>query len=237
MLTENAAPTRRLSPVCLPSYRLGKRAHNAGKTYPAEVYSRREIEAIMAALGRGQLAIRNQAIVVAMWRCGLRVEEALALAGHDIDLEARTLFVRHGKFNRQRMLGVDLETAELLAAWLGLRENYGFEADEPLFPVCWGPTRGKKTQYSVFRETFLLAAKHSGLRKRAHCHGLRHTFASENVREGVPLPILSAMMGHLDVAYTFAYIRKVAPWEAIEAMQRRSWPELERRAPAPAGIW
>jgi integrase len=240
VLTETAEARidgRRRSPVCQPGYGRGRTPANAGKTYPAEVYSRSEIDGMMSELGRGYLGLRNRAVVVALWRCGLRIEEAIALAGYDVDLDARTLLVRHGKNNRQRMLGLDVDAAEFFSEWVEQRQARGFDPADPFFPVCYGPTAGKAIYSSVFRETLKLAAGRSGLRKRAHPHAFRHTFASENIRERTPLPVLSAMMGHLDVAYTFAYIRKVAPWEAIEAMQARSWPGAERRAPAPAGLW
>jgi integrase/recombinase XerD len=219
--TEIAA---RRSPITQPGYGLGRQPANAGKTYPAEVYTRQEIARILEQLAAGYLGARNRALVVILWRCGLRVEEALALAPHDIDLHDRTLLVRHGKNNRQRSLGLDPPTVEVLEEWTDRRRDLGFTPDDPLFPVCYGPTRGKRIYSSDLRDTLKTAGVRAGIRRRVHPHGFRHTFASECIREGIPLPILSVMMGHKDLAYTFGYVRKVAPWEAIHAMQQRSWP-------------
>lgn len=227
---------RRRSAVTLPGYRRGVKPPNAGKTYPVVTYSRQELEAMMSTLEAGYLGQRDRALFVTEWRCGLRVEESLALAPHDLDLELGTLLVQHGKNNRQRLLGLDDETKMVLGDWLERREKLGFTGDQPLFPVCFGQTRGKPIYSSVWRETLKLAAKRVGMHKRMHPHGLRHTFASENTREGVPLPVLSAMLGHKDVAYTFAYLRVVAPWEAIEAMQRRKWPTMHEPAPPPVSV-
>ena len=50
-----------------------------------------------------------------LWRSGLRISEALALELRDVDLEAGTLRVRHGKGDKSRTVGVDEQTAALLA--------------------------------------------------------------------------------------------------------------------------
>lgn len=143
---------RKRSPITLPGYRRGQKPANAGKTYPAEVYSRQEVEKVLRQLARGYLGLRNRAIVVTLWRCGLRIEEALALDPEDIDLLEGTLLVRHGKNNRQRTLGLDHESIDALATWLERREELGFTPDQPLFPVCYGVTRGKPIYSSDFRD-------------------------------------------------------------------------------------
>ncbi len=58
-----------------------------------------------------------------------------------------------------------------------------------------------------------------------HAHGLRHTFAGENAREGLPLPVLRDALGHSSVAVTDRYLRDVAPREVIDRMRGRGWSE------------
>jgi len=59
--------------------------------------------------------VRNRALIAVLWRSGLRISEALALELRDIDLEAGTLRVRHGKGDKSRTVGVDEQTSALLA--------------------------------------------------------------------------------------------------------------------------
>src|SRR5215208_7726518 len=66
--------------------------------------------------------IRSRALIAVLWRCGLRVGEALALGPRDADLAAGTLRVRHGKGDRSRTVGLDEGTQALLARWLDRRQ-------------------------------------------------------------------------------------------------------------------
>ena len=62
-----------------------------------------------------------------------------------------------------------------------------------------------------------------GIEKRVHAHGLRHTGAAELAREGKPMNLIQAQLGHSNLGTTDRYIRHIAPQELIEAMQRREW--------------
>ena len=46
---------------------------NKGKTYAPEVLTCEEIRALLAACGRSATGLRNRAILVILWRAGLRV--------------------------------------------------------------------------------------------------------------------------------------------------------------------
>jgi hypothetical protein len=46
-------------------------------------------------------------MIVVLWRAGLRVQEALALAEHDLDPRRGSLLVRNGKGGRRREVGMD----------------------------------------------------------------------------------------------------------------------------------
>jgi site-specific recombinase XerD len=61
----------------------------------------------MHAAGTGPDGIRLRALIVVLWRAGLRVSEALALAESDLDRGRRAILVRHGKGGRRREVGMD----------------------------------------------------------------------------------------------------------------------------------
>jgi hypothetical protein len=75
---------------------------------------------------------------------------------------------------------------------------------------------------SFLPEAIKRIARQAGIQKRCHAHALRHTFASETIRENIALPVVSRMLGHADTRITHSYLNHtLAPLEAIEAMQRR----------------
>ena len=86
------------------------------KRRPATVLQDDQIKALIGACSnRAPTGVRNRALLAVMWRCGLRIAEALALAPRDIDLATGVLSVRHGKGDKARKLGIDETTAALLA--------------------------------------------------------------------------------------------------------------------------
>ena len=61
---------------------------------------------------------RLRALVVVLWRAGLRIHEALSLNESDLDRRRGALLVRRGKGGRRRELGMDERPWEQLQPWL-----------------------------------------------------------------------------------------------------------------------
>lgn len=187
---------------------------------PPEVLSREEVQALIAACStRAPTGIRNRALIAVMWRCGLRVAEALALEPKDVDLDAHTLRVRHGKGDKSRTLALDGQTQALLSRWLDRRQGLGVNGRRKLFcKLDGGPIDQSYVRHLLRR----LAAK-VGIERRVHPHGLRHTYASEMAREGTPIHIIRDALGHTSLATTDRYLSDVAPVHVFEAMRHREW--------------
>jgi integrase len=80
----NAAGRRR-SPVTLPGYLAGRPPRNKGLRYPPDPPTVEEIVAVMRAAGDGAHGVRMRALMVLLWRAGLRINEALTVTEHDLD--------------------------------------------------------------------------------------------------------------------------------------------------------
>jgi hypothetical protein len=83
---------------------------------------------------------RLRAMIVVLWRGGLRIHEALALAEHDLDPRRGSLLVRYGKGGRRREVGMDEWGWEHLRPWLTARAELPVG---PLFCIIDGPTHGR----------------------------------------------------------------------------------------------
>lgn len=225
MLSEEQFDRRgwRRSPVTLPSYRQGVTPLNAGRKFPAEVLTGEEISLLIRACGRGPAGLRNRALIITMWRAGLRVAEALALRPKDIDTAAGTITVLHGKGNRRRTVGIDPQAMAVLERWLERRRRLGLDGRAPVFCVISKPTLGKPIHSSYVRDLLKKLARKAGIEKRVHPHGLRHTHAYELSMEGQPLNIIRAQLGHSSIATTARYVDHLAPAAVIAAMQGRQW--------------
>src|SRR3954471_16410187 len=96
----------------------------------------------MRAAGDGVHGRRLHGLIVVLWRAGLRIHEALALALAEADLDPRrgSLLVRRGKGGRRREVGMDDWAWEQLEPWLKARVELPVG---PLFCIVNGPTRGR----------------------------------------------------------------------------------------------
>ena len=130
---------RRRSPATLPGFHAGHAPGNKGLRYPADPPKVEEIIAVMRTAGDSAHGCRLRGLIVIMWRAGLRIQEALALAEGDLDQRRGALLVRRGKGGRRREVGMDAWGFEQLHPWLELRRDLPVG---PLLCVINGTTRG-----------------------------------------------------------------------------------------------
>lgn len=211
--------------VTLPGHKAGERPPNYGMRYPAEVLTSAEIRRLMGACGRGPAGLRNRAMIVVLWRAGLRCQEALDLELRDIDREQGTITIRAGKGNRRRVVGIDPAALAVLEQWLAMRARLGVPRGSKVFCTITMPNLGRPLSGSYWREAIKKLGKKAGIEKRVHSHGLRHTHAVELMREGVPILMISRQLGHSSMAITQRYVDHLEPGEVIQIMQARSWAE------------
>ena len=101
------AAGRRRSPATMPGYHAGRPPRNKGMRYPADPPTVEEIVAVMRHAADDRHGWRVRAMIIVLWRAGLRVQEALALAEHDLDPRRGSLLDRNGKGGRRREVGMD----------------------------------------------------------------------------------------------------------------------------------
>jgi integrase/recombinase XerD len=195
-------------------------ANGRGAKLDADLLTADEIESLMRQCSRrAPTGIRNRALVAVLWRCGLRIGEALALAVKDFDPDAGMLVVQRGKGGKRRVVGVDAGTVALVSRWLDVRRRRRISGDGPLFCTL----RGRSLDQSYVRHLLPRLARKAGISRRTHAHGLRHAFAIDLVRSGAPLYVVRDALGHASIATTQVYLSRVGAHEAVDAMRNREW--------------
>ena len=193
---------------------------NKGRKLPPEPLSADEVKRLIKQpSGRAPTGIRNRALLVLLYRGGLRCSEALALRPKDLDIDAGTVRVLHGKGDKSRLVGLDAGAMAIIQVWLDKRASLGFNGRQRL--IC--TLQGKPVSSRYVRSLLPRLAAKAGIEKRVHAHGLRHTLASELSAEGVPLPLIQSQLGHANLSTTDRYIRGLAPQEVVDAMKKREW--------------
>jgi site-specific recombinase XerD len=212
---------RRRSPATLSEFHRGRPPRNKGLQYPADPPTVEEIVAVMHAAGDDADGIRLRGLIVVLWRAGLRVSEALALAESDLDAGRGAILVRQGKGGKRREVGMDRWAWAQLAPWLALRSTLPVGA---LFCILRGPTRGRRWAPAGVRTQLHHAAARAGVRRRFAPHQLRHAHAVEMSREGIPLLVIQRQ--HADLAITSVYLRGIDNTEIVRTVHERPAPMI-----------
>jgi site-specific recombinase XerD len=206
-----------------PMMRAGMTPPNKGRRYPAEVLEPAEVQALLDQLSRkSTTGIRNRALVVFLYKSGLRVSEICNLTPADINLEKHSVRVRLGKGAKTTTRGFHPSATDTLARWTDTRKAMGFR-NGPLFCTRQG---GPISDQYVRNLLHQLAAK-AGLGKRCHPHGLRHSYAVSLERAGLTVTEISKLLGHSSISVTARYLDHLTNGAAIEAPERADLPELD----------
>jgi site-specific recombinase XerD len=193
---------------------------NKGCKLPPEPLTPEEVKALIRACSKRAITgIRNQALIVILYRAGLRISEALALLPKDLDANGGMMRVLHGKGDKARVVGLDAGAWAILALWLDRRASAGISSRAPVFCTL----KGKPLKSAYVRALLPRLARKAGIAKRCHAHGLRHTHAFELAGEGTPLHVIQAQLGHASVATTDRYIRHLNPAVVVETIRSREW--------------
>ncbi len=174
---------------------------------------------IRSASGRAPTGIRNRALIVSMYRIGLRPGEALALAPDAVDLQAGTVSVPARKGGTGRVAGIDAGAAEVLRRWFLRREKQGIPADAPLFCTL----QGEPLKAAYVRELLPRLACKAGITRRVHPLALRYTCAAEMAAEGLPTALIETHLGVAVSGSARRYLRRFTADEVVAVVRDREW--------------
>jgi len=161
------AAGRRRSPATVPGFHRGRPPRNKGLEYPADPPTVEEIVATMRRAGDRPHGLRSRALIVLLWRAGLRISEAISLAESDLDPGVGSILVRHGKNGKRREVGMDPWGWQHLEAWRVVRVQMRVGA---LLCVIDGPTQGRPWSATAARATLRDLAASAGVRRRFAPH-------------------------------------------------------------------
>lgn len=151
------------------------------------------------------LRLRDAALLELIYSTGLRVSEATALDITDIDrarYQTPIVLVKRGKGGKSREVPLGGQAEAALDAYLPVRASLG-ATDAALFVNAEG---GRLTPRSVQRmvKRWTIAG---GIHARATPHGLRHSFATHLLDEGVDLRTIQELLGHASLSSTQIYTK------------------------------
>jgi integrase/recombinase XerD len=144
-------------------------------------------------------AWRLHALTALLLDTGVRIDEALTLRRHDVDFD-NLLVTVFGKGRKERRIPFSLEMRRVLFRYDRVREGQCPRCDL-LFPSRQGTSWDQRNS---LRGLHLLQQKLS--LPMFGWHRLRHTFATNYLRQGGDIVRLSMVLGHTQVTTTQRYL-------------------------------
>ena len=157
--------------------------------------------------GTSLAALRDRSILEILYSTGLRVSELIALNRDSINLQRDDGFSVRGKGEKIRIVFLSEVARNCLREYLNKRTDI----DEALFiripkseKALREASKLRLTPRSVQRLVKKYAAA-AGISKDVHPHTLRHSFATDLLRNGADVRSVQALLGHSSITTTQVY--------------------------------
>jgi integrase len=156
--------------------------------------------------------LKVQAMILFMWRTGVRVSELCALRRRDVQLDDGTAHIYRAKGGKSRTVHFDAATAEALTAYWRAR------GDEPrgsgANPAFSGRDKvgvpGKPISTRTVEHIVAEVCTEIGIESVVTPHSFRHGLATELVRRRVRESTVQTILGHASPQTTRIYVHKSA---------------------------
>lgn len=171
-----------------------------GKTLPQDIPTADEIKKILDSLETvSMVGKRRKAILELFYSTGIRANELLNLDIYDVDFRKKTILVRNGKGNKDRVVPFGRKAAESLKAYIkDVREHQAaITGERKLFLSMWG----NKLKYKEL--ILVMGGARKGKRLRAH--SLRHACALGMLQNGADIRYIQELLGHSSITSTQIY--------------------------------
>lgn len=167
------------------------------RTLPV-VLSKQEVKGLLEAIEN----IKHRAILSTVYSSGLRVSEVCRLKVQDIDSKNMQIFVRKGKYNKDRYTILSKKNLLLLREYWRRRDK----PKEWLFP---GQNQGTHISPESVRAVLKCACIKAGIKKDVTVHTLRHCFSTHMLEDGVNICVIQKLLGHASINSTTRYLHIV----------------------------
>jgi integrase/recombinase XerC len=151
------------------------------------------------------LRLRDAALLELLYGTGLRVSEACALDLGDIDRDryrVPMVIVRRGKGGKSRQVPIGGAADRALVAYMPARKQLAATGSALFVNAAGQRLTPRSVQRMVKRWTIA-----GGVHADATPHGLRHSYATHLLDEGVDLRAIQELLGHASLGSTQIYTK------------------------------
>lgn len=150
---------------------------------------------------------RNYAMLMIMFKAGLRNSEVANLALPDMDFDTEMIYIQGGKGKKDRYVPMDIDIIKSAKHWLKFRPKSKFF-------FCTHKGGILDTRY--IREMSYRVSEQAGVyiqdgrkKKKVNPHALRHGCLTSLLKEGFTIREVQEIAGHADISTTQIYTHVV----------------------------
>jgi len=157
---------------------------------------------------------RDRAILVLLYSCGLRRNEAMHMDTEDILFQKGRIYVRKGKNYKERFVPINKHNLEIL-------EEYVFEhrsefitnyQTDALLLSSHGKRMNDLTIAHRLKAIVEATENETIMEKNITMHSLRHSIATHLMQNKVPIQMISSFLGHASLESTQIYTHLADPY-------------------------
>ena len=143
---------------------------------------------------------RNRTLCLFLLKTGLRVSEVIELKWQNVNLLTGQVIVLNGKGGKDRIVYISEKTIEVLTKWKERQfSEWGKAQNVFTNRYCCKLTDGD------IREMLFKYSKKAKIEKKVTPHVLRHSFATELLRESKNIRLVQKALGHTSLSTTMIY--------------------------------
>lgn len=169
-----------------------------------EVLNREEVRAILAEVKN----VKHKLMLGLIYSSGLRVSEVVKLRVRDFDFINKLVHIRQAKGAKDRVTILSEKVAGVLKKFVNNKkgDDYIFESNRGNRLDGRQSRLTERSAQKVFKD----ALETSGIKKRASCHSLRHSFATHLLEAGTDIRYIQELLGHARLETTQIYTKVAA---------------------------
>jgi len=182
-----------------------------------------EVQAILDACDH----LRDRFLFALLWDSGVRIGEALGLRHEDVAVAERQITIRprvnanraRAKSGRSRTIPVSVELIRLWADYLA--GEYLDTDSDYVFVNLFAEPRGQALTYPAVYDLVVRLRARTGIDFDPHWY--RHSTATRLLRDGVPIEVVSRLLGHASITTTSAVYGHLTVEDARGALEAAGW--------------
>ena len=150
--------------------------------------------------------ILDYALLLTLFRCGLRVSECVELTFSQLQLEEKWLRIM-GKGSKERMVPISKDLQQALKHYIDtVRPLWEKKPSDRVFLSARGNLISRQYVHSMIK----LRSLEQGITQEISAHTLRHSFATTLLEKGADIRIIQELLGHSDITTTqiYTYVSK-----------------------------